>query len=115
MAKECLCANDLQHRISIESPTESADSGGYGDVTPTWKQEAKAWAMIETLGSREVYRAQQTYAATTHVITIRYSRQAADFTTKMRVKFGARYLYITGLVNIDERNDWIRLFCTEAV
>jgi len=116
MAK-CICHRDLNRRIEVQTPVEAVDAGGFGDVTPTWKTApgGKVWAKFETVGSREVYRAQQTYATTTHVLTIRFSKPAKAFTTKMRVLYDDRYLYITGKVDVDEQHQWIRLFCTEAV
>lgn len=117
MAAKCICPADLDKRIEIQKSTESVDSGGYGDVTPTWSRLDELWAKIEPTGSREFYRASQVYAAMTHLVTIRYRR---GLTPKMRVVYRdqrsnvTRYFGITGIIDPDEAHILLQLACTEA-
>lgn len=112
MAKECICAADLEHRIEIQEPTESVDSAGYGDATPAWNTVMKAWAKIDTTGSREFYRASQTHGTITHLITIWHRK---GITIKHRVKFGNRVMGIAGIVNPGERSETLQLACIESM
>lgn len=107
-----LAAGTLNQRVTIEQPTESVDS--YGEATQSWATipGGAVWASIDTGGGREFYRAQQTQADLTHLVTIRYRD---DVTNKMRLKFGTRYLNIVRVVNAGEENVKLELQCVEAV
>jgi SPP1 family predicted phage head-tail adaptor len=111
MATDCICARELNKRIELQKVAESADSGGFGDATPTWSHFRNASAKIETTGAREFYRASQTFSQMTHLLTIRYLK---GLTTKHRVKYGTRIFGITGIINVNEDNRWLRLACLEA-
>lgn len=112
-----IAAGDLDRRVIIQQATESVDSAGYGDATPSWADfpNGKVWAKIDTGGSREFYRASQTYTTMTHLVTVRYR---PGLTTRMRLSYRkgtqTRYLNITGIINSGEADVELQLACSEA-
>jgi len=102
-------AGALNHRITIERATESANS--YGERTKTWSEFATMWASIEPLTGREFYQSKQIGTETTHNVTIRYK---AGITQKMRVKYGSRYFDIESVINEKERGVKMFLMCKEV-
>ena len=101
---------NLRHQISIEQATESFD--GNGELISTWTTFATVWAEITPLTGREYWSARQINAETTGKIRTRY---ISGLTPKMRVKFGTRIFNITGLSNIEERNEEIVIYYSEVV
>ena len=112
MANKCLCAADLDKRITVRRLKSSAvlDASGHLDETRegNWVEVGKRWAQFITRGSREFFRGEEVAADITHQITIRYDKTAAAWTTKMHVKYDGRTFNIAGpLRDIDEQNEWL--------
>ena len=103
-----------RHRVTLANPTASADSdGGY---TETWAQllTTDVWASIEPVSTGSIERlfANVVEAKLSHLVGIRYYKTVS---TKTRLTFGARYLYVRGIRNVDERNEQMWLACEEVV
>jgi SPP1 family predicted phage head-tail adaptor len=73
-------AGELNHRIIIQTATETSDS--YGGVTQTWADTHTVWAARLHKGSREFYAAQKVNAETTDLFKIRY---LSGVTSEMRL------------------------------
>ena len=103
-----LAADDLQHRVIIESllETQSVD----GDVTATPVTFATRWAEITSLGGRELDRARQIAATASVRIRMRY---LAGVTPGMQVRYGSRVLGIESAQNTNEANIETVLLCSE--
>lgn len=100
---------DLRHRISLQSPTRTADNmGGYSTV---WTSEATIWAAIWPVSGKEIMQARQNKMNVTHRIRIRYR---SDIKSSWRIKFKLRYFDIDVIINPDERNKMLELLCTET-
>jgi len=101
---------ERRHAVTIEQPTAS-NPDAYSERTTSWSNYATGvWAGIDSQGSREVERAQQTREEVTHVVKIEYD---SGVTVDMRIKFGSRYLDIAGVQNTDERDRELVLACVE--
>jgi SPP1 family predicted phage head-tail adaptor len=104
----------LRHRVTLEAPTTVPD--GRGTYTQTWEPlvPAQVWAAVEPATPRAVERliAGVVAANITHVVTIRFH---AGVTTKTRITFNGRYLFVRGLQNVEELSQRVRLACEEAV
>jgi len=107
-------AGKLSKRITIQTPTETADS--YGEPDLSWSSYHECWASIEPVSGRELVASQQTQAMVSHLVRIRYK---AGVTPRMRVKYmkdgTARYFGIGSVVNVDERNEEMQLACSEVL
>lgn len=109
---ECICHRDLNKRVTVERlrPSLTPDAAGHIDETndANWQQIGKVWAKFTTRGSREFFRGEQVAAEITHQVTIRWSRTAREWTTKMRLRMDGRVFNIAGpLRNVDEADKWL--------
>jgi len=98
----------LHNRISIETPTESAD--GSGQLIRTWATyKANVPADHQNVSGGETLRGRQVSAQASHLFRI---RTVDGVTTEMRVLWGGEYY---GIVNVKEpytREMWLE--CREA-
>lgn len=90
----------LVHWVTLSrSPQTSGDSDGFFEpLSP-----ARVPAAITPVPGDE--------RSTFHQVTIRYHPQV---TADVRLLFGVRELYVRNVVNVDERNNEMRLFCEEV-
>lgn len=98
----------LRHKVIIQNVTETTDS--MGGSTEVWSDTEGVWAQISPLSSREYFQQQQIQSQATHRVTIRHT---TNVNHKSRLKFGARYLYVQSMRNIDEIGDKLELMCAE--
>lgn len=105
-----MVAGDLRHRVTIQAPPLTADAiRGVATGSPTTVAE-KVPVKIEPLDGRELVQAQQVAAHVTHRITMRYR---AGVTPTQRIVFGTRTYHVIAVLNLEERNRWLRLLCVE--
>ena len=104
-------AGRFRHRVTVQQPDGSADD--HGERTQAWVSFGTAgrWAAIEPLSGRELVVAAQVDPQLSVVIRMRFT---PGITTQMRVLIhDNRILNIGYIVNRDERNRELDLFCTE--
>lgn len=107
---------DLRRLINLQARDTMLDS--YGAPSVTWYNVAQLWAAMNPLLGRELLAAQALYTEVTSEITVRYdSRFFADpkAAAAMRIEYNGRLFDILGMVNVDERNHLVSLFCKEGV
>ena len=90
-------AGRLRKRFEIQTSTESRDA--HGGVTKTWTLAATRWGSIDSEKVDERTTGSQVAPLATLKVTMRYY---AGLTHDMRLRFGARYLYITEILNPGE-------------
>jgi SPP1 family predicted phage head-tail adaptor len=105
-----ICAGDLRHKITFQAPTNSPDGCGGGDLT--WSDVTTAWAKIAPVSAGEKFMASKLEEDVSHKITIRYN---ASVTSVQRIKFGTRTFKIVGVLNPEERNEWLQIFALEQI
>lgn len=103
------CTNELRHRVTFQTRTDTVDNLG-GSVT-TWADEFDAWVRIEPTSGRQSVFAGKIQNPVTHKITMRY---LADVTPKQRVLFGTRTFDIQSIINPEERNIALVLMVEEG-
>lgn len=104
-------AGALDQRIDIQQVTETRDS--YGGVTDTWSNYAASVpAAVKTKSGNENFLAQHVVTESTHIVDLRYR---SGVTTKMRVKWGTRYLDIIFIDDSLRRKGKLMLVCKEVV
>ncbi len=104
-----ISVSDLRHRVALERPELTTDSGGGADIT--WIKVVDLWASIEPLSGLERFLDHQTQSVLTHKIIIRFRE---DVLPEMRLRKGARVFEILSVMNEQERNHWLALDCKEA-
>ena len=102
--------SDLRHRLALERPELTPDSGG--GTTVTWVKLADIWASITPLRMIEQVSGHQIGARLTHKIIIRYRDGVLP---EMRLNSGSRIFEIISVLNEKERNHWLHLECTEII
>jgi len=98
----------LRHRVTLERPELTTDTGGGADIT--WVKVADIWASIEPLSGLERFLDHQTQSVLTHKIIIRFRE---DVLPEMRLRKGQRGFEIISVMNEKERNHWLALECAE--
>lgn len=103
----------LRHRVDLEYATGASDDGG--GMEQVWLPKATLWASIEPTSGREAVIAGRLSSEVTHTVTIRYRQdiKPADRFRLTQPDKPARTFEIGAIVNVNERNRWLRCFCEE--
>lgn len=101
---------DLNKRITLEYATKVPD--GMGSFTLTWVAAATVFAAIWPVQGSELVQSMQTDMVINCRIRIRYR---SVLRPDWRIKYGNRYFNIVSITNPSERNEWLDLYCREAV
>lgn len=104
-----ITAGSMRTPITIESATTAADA--MGQMVQTWSTYVSTRGAVSTPSARESLASGQPRLTGTVVIRTRWR---SGVTTAMRVKIGSRVLNIGGVVNVDEANREMVLYCTEV-
>lgn len=103
----------LRHRVRLQRPGGSKDAFA-GRVT-SWTDVAVVWACVEPLTGRDAVIAAQRQASTSHKVTVRYSLSTAVIAADWRVLYDGRVLVVDNIINVEERNEVLELFCIEGL
>jgi SPP1 family predicted phage head-tail adaptor len=106
---------DFRKRIIFQTYTDSVNS--INQHVPVPANYATVWGKIAPVNpltkSGGVYLdANKADYEVTYLITIRYH---SGITPKMIVKYGSQYFKIAGIVNVEERNQFLEITCIETV
>lgn len=107
---EC-CKNlvaQMKHRVTIQNISRESD--GQGGFTETWPDGATVWAKIEQKKAWEKFQAMQMQTPVIWAITMRYR---TDVTSKSRLKYGDRVLWVKEVINRGEKNEFLEIRATE--
>ena len=108
MAKK-ICPSDFTHQIALQSRELKPDDASV-DFKLEFDAGIKTWAMIKTTRGREFIGDVNTAEGVTHIFTIRY----LNFVTSQHwVLYDERRFDILDVENIDEKNRFLRLRCSE--
>lgn len=99
---------DLRHRLELEAPARTPDTGGGASIT--WVKEADLWAMIEPKSGSEGVQGHQTETIITHTIIIRHRQ---DVLPEKRLRKGQRLFEILTVINHKEEDKFLKLECRE--
>lgn len=96
---------ELRHYVGVEKPAATRndfeESGG-------WELHHHCWAEIKPLTEREQTHGGQQVAVASHRITIRW---LPGVTTEMRIRCDRGTFEIGGIINLDERDEYLELSC----
>jgi SPP1 family predicted phage head-tail adaptor len=84
----------------------------YGEATGSWATDNTVWAAIEPVNGSERDIGEGKTGIVSHRVVMRYT---SDVSPKKRLLFGSRVLNIDSVLNVDERDERMSLFCVEEV
>lgn len=99
----------LKHRIIIEQFSEIENT--LLEKTKQWIPFKKVWAQIKCVGNAREQIKSKEQLKLNYEIIIRYT---AGVTTAMRVRYKDKTFNINHVVNYNELNRELHLFCTEV-
>lgn len=99
---------DLRQRIVIEAVTLTGDGGG--GVDEVWVPVADVWAAVLPLSGSERVEADAISGRLSHEVWMRFRDDVAP---DMRFRMGTRVFDIRVVMNIEERQRFLRLFAEE--
>ena len=108
--KPSLSIGRLRNRVDLQSATVTRDSGG--GVTEAFTTIAQIYADIRPTGGDESYRQGKVKDTVTHKI---YCRFRSDISPEYSIVYESRIFQIKNIINIDERDRWLELTCSEGV
>jgi SPP1 family predicted phage head-tail adaptor len=100
--------SDLRHRLTLEQLQREEDEGG--GFTESWVAVATLWAELRPTGGSESVEADRLAARVTHEVSLRYRPGVKP---AMRFRKGARLFHIVTVINVEERNRWLKCLCEE--
>ena len=103
-------SGDLRQVLVLQTPPDGV--GDRGERTGEWSDVATVRAKVESLSGDEVIQAHQLAGVVTHRVTVRFR---SGMTVRQRFKFGARYLNIGYVNDLEERGRWVECLCREDV
>lgn len=102
----------LNKRIKFERVEELHDD--QGSFYDHWIQFCKRWANVRPVRGREPYINDQRLAELDYVVTVRFDSKVAQLNEKDRIIYSGRKLEIDSIVDVEEKHDELRIFCTET-
>jgi SPP1 family predicted phage head-tail adaptor len=100
--------SDLRHRLALEQ-LERVDDGG-GGFAESWATVATLQCDLRPLAGSETVEADRLAGTVTHEIALRYRPGVVP---AMRFRDGTRVFHIVSVINVDERNRWLKCLCEE--
>ena len=100
----------LRHQVEILKPITIRDA--LGQEVENLEVEKTVWASIEPLLGKEYFSAKQVNSEVNFKITIRYIDSLLPHWV---VQFGQRVFNIEAIINLEERNRYLQLLCSEKV
>jgi SPP1 family predicted phage head-tail adaptor len=98
----------LRHRLVLEELERMSDEGG--GFTESLVEVATLRCDLRPLAGSETVEADRLAGTVTHEITLRYR---SGVVPAMRFRELARVFHIVSVINVDERNRWLKCLCEE--
>lgn len=103
----------LDKRVVLQRPGGSRDA--LGERSTTWTDVATVYATVRPLSAREASIAGQRQSSASLVVEVRYAANISSIDATWRVRLGTRYLVVDGVINPEEANVLLQLFCVEGL
>tara|TARA_R100000655_G_scaffold77938_1_gene117272 strand:- start:10959 stop:11279 length:321 start_codon:yes stop_codon:yes gene_type:complete len=100
----------LRESITIQTLASTKDTGG--GISANFADSETIHARIKPTNGKEVFQQGVVQDRVTHEIFIRYN---SSVTAKTRIKYGSRFFNIRSVINIDERDRYMKLLAEEGV
>jgi SPP1 family predicted phage head-tail adaptor len=103
-----IAAGDLDRRITLQSPVYNTD----GDEIASWQSEGDVWAAVQPASGLELEPGQQIIAEAQISVMIRFR---ADVDARWRVIDGPHTYEIKAVLDLERRQETLKLMCMEVV
>ena len=100
----------LKHRITFQIYTHEKNE--YGEVEDQWEDVKTVWAEIKPVSGQQFFAAKQINSEITHNVYIRYRN---DLKPSMRIRFKGRTFEILYIMNVNEGNQLMQIYCKELI
>ena len=100
----------MRYRVKVERATNTRDAGG--GISQAFNPVTFIYANIKPTSATSSYRQGMVQEKVTHEVTIRYM---TNIDTNSLITVGTRKFNIRGIVNVDERDRFLKLLCEEGV
>lgn len=100
----------MRHRITFLEP-KGTKKNSMGENVPDYTKVRTVWAFVAPKTGREYDEAQKLRAETTYNVSTRYF---ADITSEMQIQYNGRILKIESVLNLNERNEELRIVASEV-
>lgn len=100
----------LSKRIKIQKFGQSKNE--YGEFEELWEDFKEVWAEIKPVSGNQFFAAKQINSEISHNVYIRYR---TDLKPSMRIKFKERVFEILYLMNVNEGNRLMQIYCKELI
>jgi len=100
----------LRHQITLQGQGSTRDTGG--GISAGFTTIATVYADIKPKSGKEVYKQGKLIGSVSHEITVRYR---TDISNGSRIKIANKLFNIRAIINVDERDRFLKLLCEEGV
>jgi SPP1 family predicted phage head-tail adaptor len=100
--------SDLRHRLVLEELQRVSDAGG--GFSEDWVTVATLWCDLRPVAGLETVEADRLAGRVSHEISLRYRPGVVP---AMRFRKGTRVFHILSVINVGERNRWLKCLCEE--
>lgn len=100
----------LKHRITFQELSQSKNE--YGELVEEWLDIKTVWAEIKPVSGNQFFAAKQINSEISHNV---YIRCRTDLKPSMRIKFKERVFEILYLMNVNEDNWLMQIYCKELI
>jgi len=98
----------LRNVVEIQELTETRSE--FGEVLKSWETTSCPWASVMPLSGQELEIARQINNQISHAVVIRFQ----EISTTNRILFKGRTLEILSILNTEERDRELHIFCKEV-
>lgn len=102
----------MRSTVEIQSRTRTGD--GAGGVESQWTTVETRRAQIVSKRGQERLEGMQIEDQISHIFTFRY-RADKTITAAQRLRYDNRIFNINAVINLDERNRYLMVYCKEGV
>lgn len=104
-------AGRLRKLVSIRQQSTTRDT--LNQSLSVWNQipNGQVWACVEPQTAAESFKDGANQDMISHIVTLRYR---SDLTADMAIYFLTRRLAFVGIIDVDERHEWLQINCVEA-
>ena len=100
----------LKHRVIFQKLINSKNE--YGELEDRWNDVITVWAEVRPTTGRSFFNAKQINSEISHSVYIRYRN---GLSPSMRIKFKERIFEILYIMNVNEDNTLMQIYCKELV
>lgn len=100
----------LNKRLQVQTLIEAQDADGTTDYK--WVNKYILWGSVKSIKGYVNNKFGKLNVNITHLIIIRYND---NITSSQRILFNNRYFYINYILNPNESNEYLEIYCEEKI